>query len=74
MILPGRLTEKHIKAHRDMGHKFFTYQHQVIDVDKTWKQIQQEKPKKEKIKEDGKLESRNRHKSISSESTKNTEL
>jgi hypothetical protein len=66
MKLPGRLTVKHIKAHKDMGNKFFIYKHQKIDVEKTWNEI--EKDKKSGTK-DG-----DRYNGISSKVEKNTKL
>ena len=43
MTLPGKLTEKHIEAAYNRGDKTMIYKHQTLDVDKLWKQIQQEK-------------------------------
>jgi hypothetical protein len=73
MKLPGKLTEKHIKAHMDMDNSYFFYKNQKIDVKKIWEEIQKgKKSKKEKI--SASTENRNRHQTISAKPEKNSEL
>lgn len=43
MKLPGRLTERHIKAAMDRGDKIMIYKGQVLNVEEIWIQILKEK-------------------------------
>lgn len=62
MILPGKLTIKHLEEHKRQGHKTFVYKHQIIDVDKLLKEYK-----------GGRL-SIDKHNTISDELEKNTEF
>jgi len=75
MKLPGKLTERHIKAHVDMGNTYFFYKNIRYNAAKLWRQICEEKKasKKEEVK-NAKSESRDKHRKFSDESKEDTGL